>query len=38
MSIDYFLSEIEPVQPLVRRGHAIRYTDEHIFYEAGIYL
>jgi carbamoyl-phosphate synthase large subunit len=38
MALDYFLDRREPVQPVLRRGRAVRYTDEQIFYEDGIYL
>lgn len=38
MAVDYFLENKIPVQPPIRRGKAIRYTDEHIFYETGFYL
>lgn len=38
MSLEYFLDQRDPVQPVIRRGRAVRYTDEHIFYENGIHL
>ncbi|TRZ97498.1 MAG: ATP-grasp domain-containing protein [Nitrospiraceae bacterium] len=38
MSIDYFLEHRIPIQPAIKRGRAVRYTDEHIFYEDSIYL
>ena len=38
MSLEYFLDQREPVQPVIRRGRAVRYTDEQIFYENGIHL
>jgi len=38
MSVDYFLNQKTPTQPRIRRGKAVRYTDEHIFYEDSIYL
>ena len=38
MSLDYFLDHQQPLQPAIRRGRAVRYTDEKIFYEDGIYL
>jgi carbamoyl-phosphate synthase large subunit len=38
MALAYFLDRQEPVQPTILRGRAVRYTDEHIFYEDGIHL
>ncbi len=38
MAVDYFLRHQTPVQPEIRRGRAVRYTDEHIFYEDSIHL
>lgn len=38
MALDYFLDQREPSQPAIRRGRAVRYTDEQIFYEDGIHL
>lgn len=38
MAIDYFLDQRHPVQPTIRRGRAVRYTDEQIFYENSVYL
>ncbi|MCE5983156.1 MULTISPECIES: ATP-grasp domain-containing protein [unclassified Pseudomonas] len=38
MALDYFLDQRDPVQPAIRRGRAVRYTDEQIFYEDGVYL
>ena len=38
MAVDYFLKNRMPVQPDIRRGKAVRYTDEHIFYEDSIHL
>ena len=38
MAVDYFLEHLIPVQPEIRRGRAVRYTDEYIFYEDGIHL
>lgn len=38
MALEYFLNQRNPVQPAIRRGRAVRYTDEHIFYEDSIYL
>lgn len=38
MSLEYFLDQRDPVQPVTRRGRAVRYTDEQIFYENGIHL
>ncbi len=38
MALDYFLNQRDPVQPALRRGRAVRYTDEQIFYEDGVHL
>ncbi len=38
MAVEYFLEHRTPVQPLIRRGRAVRYTEEHVFYEDGVYL
>jgi carbamoyl-phosphate synthase large subunit len=38
MALDYFLDHRDPVQPAIRRGRAVRYTDEQIFYENSVYL
>ena len=38
MSLDYFLDQHQPVQPAIRCGRAVRYTDEKVFYEDGVYL
>ncbi|MGE8449152.1 MAG: ATP-grasp domain-containing protein [Pseudomonadales bacterium] len=38
MAVEYFLDKRIPVQPLIRRGRAVRYVDEKVFYEDGIYF
>jgi carbamoyl-phosphate synthase large subunit len=38
MAVDYFLKHRTPPQPPIQYGRAVRYTDEKIFYEDGIYL
>jgi len=38
MAVEYFLEHRPPVQPAIRRGKAVRYTDEQIFYEDSLYL
>ena len=38
MAVDYFLEHKTPIQPEIRRGKAVRYTDEYIFYEDGVHL
>jgi carbamoyl-phosphate synthase large subunit len=38
MAVDYYLEHQAPVQPDIMRGKAVRYTDEHIFYENSIHL
>jgi carbamoyl-phosphate synthase large subunit len=38
MAVEYFLERHIPAQPRIRRGRAVRYTDERIFYEDSVYL
>jgi carbamoyl-phosphate synthase large subunit len=38
MAVEYFLEQRTPVQPIIRGGKAVRYTDEQIFYEDGLYF
>ncbi len=38
MALDYFLDQCHPVQPLIRRGRAVRYIEDKIFYEDGVHL
>jgi carbamoyl-phosphate synthase large subunit len=38
MALEYFLDQRKPTQPVIRRGRAVRYTDEQIFHEDGVYL
>jgi carbamoyl-phosphate synthase large subunit len=38
MAVDYFLDHREPMQPAIRRGRAVRYTDEYIFYEDSVHI
>ena len=38
MAMTYFLEGREPVQPRIRRGRAVRYTDEKVFYEDSVHL
>lgn len=38
MAIDYFLNDRQPTQPTIRRGRAVRYTDDCIFHEDGVHL
>ena len=38
MVVEYCLENRIPVQPEIRRGRAVRYTDEYIFYEDRIHL
>lgn len=33
MAVDYFLDRRMPLQPAIRYGRAVRYTEEHICYE-----
>ena len=38
MAVEYFLEHRTPAQPVIRRGRAVRYIDEHIFHEDGVHL
>ena len=38
MAVDYFLEHLTPTQPEIKRGRAVRYTEEYIFYENSIHL
>lgn len=38
MAVDYYLEHRTPIQPDIKRGRAVRYTDEYIFYEDSIHL
>lgn len=38
MAVDYFLEHRTPTQPEIRRGRAVRYTEDHIFYEDSLHL
>ncbi len=38
MALDYFLEQRDPVQPVIRHGRAVRYIEEQIFYEDGVYF
>lgn len=33
MAVDFYLSGKLPALPAIRRGHAVRYVEEHIFYD-----
>ena len=33
MAVEYFLERRAPTQPEIKRGRAVRYTEDHIFYE-----
>lgn len=37
MALDYFLDRRVPVQPAIRGGRAVRYTEEKIFHEGGVH-
>ncbi len=37
MAVTYFLEGQAPVQPPIRHGRAVRYTDDHIFYDEGLH-
>lgn len=34
MAIDYFLARKKIMQPVIKKGHAMRYTEEYIFYDS----
>ena len=34
MSVEYLLNNVIPVQPTIKRGYAVRYVEEHIFYDS----
>lgn len=34
MAVDYFLNGTIPSQPAIRNGYAVRYTEDHIFYDS----
>ncbi|WP_071467514.1 ATP-grasp domain-containing protein [Polynucleobacter asymbioticus] len=38
MSVDYYLEHQMPIQPDIRQGRAVRYTEDYIFYEDSIYI
>jgi carbamoyl-phosphate synthase large subunit len=38
MAVDFLLGGRAPVQPPILRGKAVRYIDDHIFYDNGIHL
>jgi carbamoyl-phosphate synthase large subunit len=38
MAVDYFLESQIPIQPEIKRGRAVRYTEDYIFYENCIHL
>ncbi len=34
MAVQYFLDNVTPSQPGLRKGYAVRYTEDHIFYDS----
>jgi carbamoyl-phosphate synthase large subunit len=38
MAVDYFLDGRAPMQPSIRYGKAVRYIEDHIFYEDSLHL
>lgn len=38
MAVDFFLEHQTPTQPEIKRGRAVRYTEDFIFYENSIHL
>jgi carbamoyl-phosphate synthase large subunit len=38
MAVEYYFDKKTPTQPQIRRGKAVRYTDDFIFYDDSLYL
>ncbi|KAB8044474.1 ATP-grasp domain-containing protein [Janthinobacterium aquaticum] len=38
MAVDFYLSGKIPTPPAIRRGHAVRYIEEHIFYDDRVHF
>jgi carbamoyl-phosphate synthase large subunit len=38
MAVEYYFDNVEPTQPEILHGRAIRYTDEFIFYDNSLHL
>lgn len=38
MAVDYYLEHKVPAQPTIRRGKAVRYTEEYVVYENSVHL
>jgi carbamoyl-phosphate synthase large subunit len=38
MMVNYYLEHQIPIQPNIRRGRAVRYIEDYIFYEDSIYI
>jgi carbamoyl-phosphate synthase large subunit len=38
MAVNYFLDHQTPTQPEIKRGRAVRYIEDHIFYEDSIHI
>jgi carbamoyl-phosphate synthase large subunit len=38
MAVDFFLEQRLPLQPSIRRGRAVRYTEDCIFYDDSLHL
>lgn len=38
MSVDYYLEHKVPIQPDIKQGRAVRYTEDYIFYEDSVYI
>ena len=38
MAVDFYLSGKMPTPPAIRRGHAVRYIEEHIFYDDRVHF
>lgn len=34
MSVEYFLNDKKPTQPIIKKGHAVRYTEDYIWYDS----
>ena len=38
MAVEMAIEKRMPVQPDIKRGRAVRYTEDHIFYENSVHL
>jgi carbamoyl-phosphate synthase large subunit len=38
MCVDFYLNNKMPVQPVIKKGRAVRYSEDFIFYEDSLYI